>query len=200
MIDHLTFRTKHPSGYLRNRGVSLPELLLALLILANIATFAIPKVLSSQQNSVQNAKAKEIAAAISNAYQMHLLSGGDIATTNANQVMQHINYVRVWGLGNPYTVDNPWAGCNNTNKCYLLTNGAFISHPGGVYTMGGTDTTNGINFSIDIDSQTSSPSHKLTFTLYSTGRLVSAADREPNTCHAQGCFGPGTDPVWFSWD
>ena len=57
-----------------DRGFTLAELLIALAILGVIATFAIPKVLNSQQDGKLNAIGKETAAALSEAYQVYRLN------------------------------------------------------------------------------------------------------------------------------
>jgi prepilin-type N-terminal cleavage/methylation domain-containing protein len=49
-------------------GFTLAELLIALAILGEIATFTIPKILSSQQNGTNKAKAKEAFSMVSSAY------------------------------------------------------------------------------------------------------------------------------------
>ncbi|HEY9745532.1 MAG TPA: prepilin-type N-terminal cleavage/methylation domain-containing protein [Oculatellaceae cyanobacterium] len=49
-------------------GFTLAELLIALSILGLIATFTIPKVLVAQQDMTYRANAKDVAAAISAAY------------------------------------------------------------------------------------------------------------------------------------
>lgn len=61
----------------------MAELLIALAILGIIVTFAIPKILSSQQDGSNNAIAKEAAAAISAAFKQHKLNGLVSTSTNA---------------------------------------------------------------------------------------------------------------------
>lgn len=60
-------RPKHKT----NKGFSLAELLISLLILSEIATFTIPKLISNQQASANNAKAKEVAGMIAGAFQSY---------------------------------------------------------------------------------------------------------------------------------
>ena len=69
-----------------NSGFTLAELLIALLILGEISTFTIPKIIYSQQNQKYNAIAKESAAMISAAYQQYQYSGNSLTTMSATSL------------------------------------------------------------------------------------------------------------------
>ena len=81
--------------YRAAKAFTLAELLISLAILGVIATFAIPKVLSSQQDGKYNAIGKEIAGALSQAYQQRKLEG--LLTVNDDSrdlVGNYFNYVK----------------------------------------------------------------------------------------------------------
>jgi len=80
-----------------SRGFTLAELLIALMILGVIATFTIPKILTSQQDSKRLAIFKEVFAAADgviyqNYMQGRIQLGG---TTNASYLLSGLNAVKV---------------------------------------------------------------------------------------------------------
>ena len=68
------------TGCNTSTGFTLAELLIALAILGVIATFTIPKILTSQANSQRNAIAKEVMSMISGAHQQ-LKSNNALSTS-----------------------------------------------------------------------------------------------------------------------
>ncbi len=176
-------------------GFTLAELLSALAILGVIATFTIPKVLSSSQNGQKVAIAKEFASSISAAYQAYSLNTTPTATTNATDLMALMNYVRV---DSSSSVDDvPFfnnINCAAAHTCYTLHNGATAVIYNGSQPFGGTAATDYMAFQIDPDStysgSTTGDGKGVEFFLYFNGRIVSKADSTGNTAH---------NPSWFSW-
>ena len=112
----------------KTHGFSLPELLLVLLILGNIAAFSIPKVLQSQTSSQRTAVLKESYATMSQLAQMAQLEGADDGQM-LDIALEHLNYVK-------YCPDSTADGCyTSTFTCgaagaaedgFVLANGAVI--------------------------------------------------------------------------
>lgn len=77
-----------------SKGFTLAELLIALAILGVIATFTIPKILSSSQNGQNTAIFKEAVSMVSGAMQAEQLEDGvAITDTTAQDLADHMNYV-----------------------------------------------------------------------------------------------------------
>ena len=141
------------------RGFSLPELLLVLLILGNIAAFSIPKILHSQEGAQRKAVFRETIAAYNEAFYVGILTNqfqaGNCATCAANEVPLNayvktsMNYVK-W-------CDQAFAdGCWVNAACLEPTEPAQIL-ASGASTCGIRDkltTQNNDNFWIDWDGPT----------------------------------------------
>ena len=116
-------------------GFSLAELLLALLILVQIATFTIPKVLTAQQSAHREAVLKETIATLNTVIYQGLLTGqiydnGD-STWKVDWVLTQVNAIKVCN-GNSNVL-----GCNQasglpsaSNRGFVLPNGAVITGTG----------------------------------------------------------------------
>ncbi|MCE3236175.1 MAG: hypothetical protein K0Q50_2355 [Vampirovibrio sp.] len=78
-----------------HRGFSLAELLISLAVLGVITVFAIPKVLSAQQDQRCRAVAKEAYAALSQIQSQGLVEGVLSAATVGDYVMSRLNTVKV---------------------------------------------------------------------------------------------------------
>jgi prepilin-type N-terminal cleavage/methylation domain-containing protein len=178
----------------RNRiaGFTLAELLIALVILGVIATFTIPKILSSQRDGRYNAAAKETIATISNAYTIHRNQKGATGWIPLTELTPYINYVSrdttsiidqsySWG-----TID-----CS-TESCYKLHNGGMLAFWDG----DGLDSSDS-NYATWLfydpdattDGTTNGPGKSFCFVLYGNGRVSSYT----------AAFGVQSDPPWFSW-
>lgn len=114
-------------------GFTLAELLIALALLGVIATFTIPKILNAQQSSASLAKAKEVAAMISGAYQQAQAAGNASSSTKPGDLTQYMNYVKLDTSGTLIGAYPSWAGtagggtnaCDATRPCLILHNGGL---------------------------------------------------------------------------
>ena len=104
----------------------MAELLISLLILGEIATFTIPKILTAQQNGSNNAAAKEVAAMLSESFQQYGLSNAVSASTNAQVILPYLNYV---SRDTTSVIDSnlgtwncaaPWYNCYNAILAFPL--------------------------------------------------------------------------------
>ena len=182
----------------QGQGFTLAELLIALVILGDIAAFTIPKIITSQQNSKYNAFAKEAISSISVAYQQESVQNGITINTNANALTPYLNYLAV-DTGS--IVDNTGATnitCTSAglNRCLKLHNGAMLAWHSGE-TFSGSGTTNGIWFLIDPDGIDSANTGLSFFVLYN-GRISSSAQL-PNITSSVSTYTTAADPTWFSW-
>lgn len=192
------------------RGFTLAELLVTLLILGEIATFTIPKVITGQQNGQSNSIAKEAAGTISSAFQQYKYSGGDVTTMGTTQLTSYFNYLRV---DTASTIDDVNTGnsisCSPTSPCFKLVNGAILHHWGDNFCNA---TPTAIPFEIDPDGVygglTSGPSKSVRFFLYNTGRITTEAALDSNTqwsnsgtstCGYTRSAQPTHDPSWLIW-
>jgi len=186
-------------------GFTLSELLIALVILGVIATFTIPKVLTSQQDGKYKAMAKETIATVSQAFDVHRLNGNLSGTTKSKDLMQHMNYVK---LDTATTVDRVvgWtdAVCDNntTWDCYQLHNGGMLFFGNGT-SFGGTAPTNGTYFYFDADGVQNGPAgDSILFFIYYDGAIRTYATLKDNTTYNAGTINPDPtkDPPWFNWN
>ncbi len=189
-------------------GFTLAELLIALLILGEIATFTIPKIIAAQQNGANIAKAKEMAAMIAGAYQQAQLAGVITGSSKPSDLTPYMNYVSMDSSGT--VIDSLPGGtgsvCNGTNPCIKLHNGGALWFQD-VYNFGGTSSLNVIEFRFDpdISNNTSStadgPLKAVQFTLYYNGALTTRGQVKSGTISSYGVYFLSTayDPSWFRW-
>lgn len=114
----------------RNSGFTLAELLIALAILGVIATFTIPKVLTSQNDSKRTAVMKEAVATLNNVLQQGLLEGGVTDSNLGTYYLNHLNAIKICDTnaktqGCWSNVATTFAGQEATPGV-VLANGAFI--------------------------------------------------------------------------
>lgn len=192
-------RNKPPS-----LGFTLAELLISLAILGVIATFTIPKILSTSQNEANEAKTKDIIAAFSGAYQQAKLDGIINSNTKPSDLTPYLSYL-AWDTS--AAIDyGPWgtsSNCNATYPCIKFANGATVQFDDPAR-FGGTATTNMIAFFIDPEpgySGTTNPVRSVQIVLYYDGFITSRAYTRTNSfTSAGGPYGPGSfDPPWFVW-
>lgn len=189
-----------PKSWLRCQGFTLAEVLIALAILGEIATFTIPKIIAAQQNGQNNAKAKEAFATVSAAYQQYKLENTVASNTPISSLTSYMNYARV---DTTSTID----GSRNdsatyscaTRICLKLHNGGMLAF-GIIGTFGGTSATNMQWFLFDPDGTSTGDSSSIWGVLYYNGRVTTWGNITPNSQDGGGTYNPGNyDPAWFSW-
>lgn len=182
-------------------GFTLAELLIALAILGVIATFTIPKLLDSSDDSRCRAVAKEAIAMVSGAYRTYKMNNTPSASTSFGNLTAYMNYV---ATDTTTTFDDTGGGpgtqtCANW-YCLKLHNGALLYDQNSNF--GGTAATNAMVFYIDPDGKVSSKRTVMVY-LYYNGRVRTWGTIEPNTdVGGLGTFNPSAaaDPTWFGWD
>ncbi|WP_303674242.1 type II secretion system protein [Vampirovibrio chlorellavorus] len=198
---HSTLKRDKPPSF----GFTLAELLISLAILGLIATFTIPKVLSSTQNSANVAKVKEAAATLAAAYQQAKLDGSINSNSDVSDLSPYLNYL-AWDTSGTlidHVQGSTSQACNTTYPCAKLANGTTILF-NAPSQFGGTATTNMLNFFVDPEpgySGTTNPVRAVQMVLYYDGFITSRAFARPNSYTSLGGpYGPGSfDPPWFSW-
>jgi prepilin-type N-terminal cleavage/methylation domain-containing protein len=190
------------------KGFTLAELLIALAILGEIATFTIPKILNAQQKSSYNSAAKEVAGTLAGAWTSYSMTNTVDANTQAGTLTPYFNYVNVATSGSIDDV-NGWGTipCTASQPCYFLHNGGVLHHR---QQFGGTSTTHILAYYFDPDGKvtdgtTNSPGKSVSFVIFFNGRLTSRG-KVPHsvyTCTGGSCLTWGADtsadPSWFSW-
>jgi prepilin-type N-terminal cleavage/methylation domain-containing protein len=187
-------------------GFTLAELLIALAILGELATFTIPKVISAQQQGSYNAAAKEAIATVSQAYQLYQFNNTLSSGTKFGDMTSYINYVQ---YDTTRTIDSKQT--NTSLSCNVGTGGCLILHNGGALryssvTFNGTASTNALELYFDPNGTyggtTDGPDKSVDFFLYYNGRITTRGTTEPNTVANNNTYAtpdPTLDPPWFSW-
>ncbi len=165
-------------------GFTLAELLSALAILGIIATFTIPKVLSSSQNNQWNSQAKEVVGSLSGAFTAYNLNSGITATTTGADLTPYLNYVR---LDTASTIDGDPA-VPTTRACDIC----IKTHGGGLILLRTSDdfSSGQIRVWYDPDGTLTTNNDSLAIFVKDTGRIHSGADVSGDPMH---------NPSWFSW-
>jgi prepilin-type N-terminal cleavage/methylation domain-containing protein len=192
----------------RQSGFSLAELLIALAILGEIAAFAIPKILNSQQKQQMSSVGKEAIVTISQAYELYRLSNTVSSSTSMGDLTQYLNYVQLDTssalIDHVPTLNS--RTCNGTTYyCYRLASGAVVWHDTATHYFGGTNSTNAIEFFVDPDGvyggSTSGNSKSAQLYLYYNGRLTSRKYINSGTVVGATSKNPDSslEPVWLVW-
>lgn len=182
------------------RGFTLVELLISLAILGEIATFTIPKVISSQQNGQNNAKTKEAFATVASAYQLYAMNNVLTSNTSISSLTQYMNYIKVDSTStlDGSLNDSSSYSCSS-RVCLKLHSGATLAF-GSVGSFGGSNTTNMQWFLVDPDGAYQGNSSSIWGILYYNGRVTTWGQMAPNSQDGGGTYNPGNyDPSWFSW-
>jgi len=190
-------------------GFTLAELLIAILILGEIATFTIPKLIINQQNNTYNAKVHEGAGMIAQAYQQYQFSNNPVpSSTTFGSLTPYMNYVKV---DTSSVIDDAYGWgtntCSNSTPCLVLHSGAILRYVNS-WNFAGTSSTNVLQAAFDpdgtTDGTTNGPGKAVVFELTYPGRVTSQGAGASSTplCGSWSCpfTAPATnDPPWFSW-
>ncbi len=182
----------------RSQGFTLAELLIALAILGVIATFTIPKILSSSQNGQNTAIAKEAASMVSGAFSTYTLTNGLASGVTAGALTPYMNYVST-DTATAYTGSGGTAlqTCSAVLVCLKLHNGGVLQYDT-VQTFGGTAAANGIFLNLDPDGN--GTQGRISFVQYSNGRLTTGqqAGGAPTSGAAGTIALQATDPTYLA--
>lgn len=174
-----------------NPGFTLAELLIALAILGVIATFTIPKILSSSQNGQNTAIAKEAASMVSGAYSTYTLNNGAATGVTAGALTQYMNYVATDATAAAYTFG---IACNTANVvCIKLHNGGVLQYSSNI-NFGAT--TGALPFSVDPDG--AGAQTPITFWQYYNGRLSTGGQGAGTASGAPSSYVTTTDPSYLA--
>ncbi|WP_373531076.1 type II secretion system protein [Vampirovibrio sp.] len=180
-----------------NSGFTLAELLIALAILGVIATFTIPKILSSSANGQNTAIAKEAASMIAGAYSTYTLNNGSATTVGPSALTQYMNYVSAavaTDLADATSGLN-LAACSATFACLRLHNGGILQYDT-AETFGGSTSTHAIAFNLDPDG--TGPLGAITFWQYYNGRFTTGGQALTPTNAGDTMTTTTTDPSYLS--
>ncbi|HEY9686532.1 MAG TPA: hypothetical protein V6C52_06115 [Coleofasciculaceae cyanobacterium] len=182
----------------------MSELLITLLIIAQIATFSIPKVITAQQNSFKKSAAKEMAGMLSSAYAVLKYKSPPTSATKAADLIPYLNYVSSQTTGLIDNQHNTGAWDCSWSACYRMHNGGMLSPLNASFA--GTATTNAVWFIYDpdgVDSGLNTGYGKgIDFAIYFNGMVRTGATIFPDTVSSNGTKQPDSnlDPPWFSWN
>jgi prepilin-type N-terminal cleavage/methylation domain-containing protein len=187
-------------------GFTLAELLIALAILAVIATFTIPKIIAGQQNGQNLAKAKEVAAMISGAYQQALLNGEVTNATVPADLTPYMNYMSIDTSGT--LIDSTPSGttstCSATTKCLILHNGGVLWLYQGSFSTSSIYRALEFRFDPDVANNTAStadgPLKAIQFDLYRDGMLTTRGVLRAGSIYPVAGTCGNCDPSWFTWN
>lgn len=198
----------HYSELKRNYvGFTLAELLIVLLIIGEIATFSIPKIIMAQRKGASNTAAHEAAGMVATAYQLYLQnSSSATSSTTPGALTQYMNYVSVPTSGtlDDVVTQNSVYTCNSGVTCLKLHSGGTLFY--NTSNFSGTNTTNFIQFYLDPDGVRGSSgsadgsSKSLAIVLYYNGRVTTWGNMAANSVNSSGTYSSGSyDPSWFQW-
>jgi len=174
------------------------------LILGEIATFSIPKIIYAQQNSQYNAIAKEGIGTVMGAYQKVQLAGNLSGSTTIGDLTPYMNYI---STSTSLVVDdiqtNGSFACSSTYPCIIFHNGSTLHYSGASF--GGTSTTNANWFHIDpngaYSGTTNGPDKAVGLFLYYNGRITDEGNILTGTTNSSSSYTANSTkvPPWFSW-
>ena len=201
----LHFPHRVPIERRKHHAFTLAELLIALTILGIIASFTVPKVLQSQQNTQYKSYGKEAIAMVTQAFTIYQSSNPLTVNTQPANLTPYMNYIRVDSTS---LVDNSINAasynCAGVNKlCLQLHNGAML-FMSTVNTFGVADSSHYIFFWLDPDGQADVPGQTLVIQLFFDGRVnTSGSKLATDDTYISGSpagYGADSDPSWFSWN
>jgi len=191
---------------MQKKGFTLAELLICITILGEIAAFAIPKIIYSQQNSRFNAVVKEDLATVAQAYQMLQLNGTVTQNTSAKDLITYINYTK---YDTSSSIDDAYgyAGinpCDGTNPCTRLTNGSIIKFNACTFSAT-TPDTNVLEVYIDPDGAltaggaATSDGKSVRGFIYYSGRIATWGTIRNGSTSSCLSWSTYQDPPYLSW-
>lgn len=197
--------------YSFNKGFTLAELLVALAILGIIATFTIPKLLTTQRDQRWNAAYKEAVSMVSGSYTLLKQERGIQPSTDGLSLTPYMNYVAIGSGENIDQIYNTAGTTTCSSGCLRLHSGAILRATSRCFY--GSSSTNAVTFHFDPDGQVTgdgtaaAPGKAVNIYLYYNGRVTSTDSIAPNTvvgnssCNAPltNQPDPATKPDWLSW-
>jgi prepilin-type N-terminal cleavage/methylation domain-containing protein len=182
-------------------GFTLAELLIAVLILGEIATFTIPKIIVAQANQTYMARAKEVSGMVSAAFQQAQLAGAVNSSFSSSGLVPYLNYIKMDTSSNLVDAHPTTSSmtCTATGPCLILHNGAIIQMNDASFS--GTNTTNTIEVRIDPQGSFSGVADSVQFEIYYGGRLTTRGQALSGSVNSNSPgYGPcACDPSWFGW-
>ncbi len=166
---------------IRSKGFTLAELLIALAILGVIATFTIPKILSSSTSGQNTAIAKEAASMVSGAFSSYQLNNSVAAGTTAGSLTDFMNYVKI-DTATSYTkteaADAALQACSAV-PCLVLHNGGILQYDPGQSFGTTVNNTGAVYFNLDPDGN--GARGRITFVQFINGRLTTGGNVPANS-------------------
>lgn len=178
----------------------MAELLISLAILGEIATFTIPKIITSQAQARYNAAAKEAASTVAAAYQQYTYTNGASSSIGIAALTPYMNYIKVDTSSTvDGTVSNYNCGGGAQYRCLVLHSGTYLFYNPSA-SFSGTNTTNAVWFGIDPSGADDSITG-IGFALTYQGRVLTYGDVDTTYSYSGGgSISPGgVNPSWFSW-
>ena len=180
-----------------NSGFTLAELLISLLIIGEIATFTIPKIINASANSKNASIAKDAGGMIASSFSTYTLKNTLSTSVGGDDLTQYMNYVKV-DTATTYSALTGTAlqACTATLPCLVLHTGGILQFDTAM-TFGGSTTTHAVYFNLDPDGNGSQG--RLTFIQFYTGRVSSGGVGGSATPTGGTLTRENTDPSYFSW-
>jgi prepilin-type N-terminal cleavage/methylation domain-containing protein len=185
------------------KGFTLSELLIALAILGLIATFTIPKVLTSVGEKGNLNVAKEVLASITQAYDVIRSENNGYGSTaiKGAEILNRMNYVET--VTSAASTGVRAVACTNLageTPCIKLHNGAVLQTTRDDTFATQTLGTIAFNIYPDGGASGSSPA-PLTALLTNDGRLITGTNVTfgSNEYTVAGGFAAAALPTWFTW-
>lgn len=198
-----------PNSQNCHRAFTLGEFLISLSILGIIATFTIPKILGTQQDSSYQNITKETLSTIAAAFDLYKKEGKLTASTKVGDITPYMNYLTVDTTSliddRPPSLVTSLDCSSNVRGCLKLHNGSVLTWDPDV-NFGGTNTTNAIWYKLDPNGSYDgvASGRAINIWLYYNGRVTTFCCIDPNTVYYNNSTPntrtPTADPIWFNWN